>query len=66
MTSRIVPITEEHIPGFRKAVDVVSRERKYLAFLEAPPLKDVRRFVLNNIERGFPQFVALSGETVVG
>ena len=66
MTSRIVPIAEEHIPGFREAVDVVSRERRYLAFLEAPPLDDVRRFVLNNIGRGFPQFVALSGETVVG
>lgn len=66
MTYQIVPIAEEHIPGFREAVDVVSREKKYLAFLEAPPLEHVRRFVLDNIERGFPQFVALSGETVVG
>ena len=66
MTYRIVPIAEEHIPGFRAAVDVVARERKYLAFLEAPPLGDVTRFVLHNIECGYPQFVVLSADTVVG
>jgi ribosomal protein S18 acetylase RimI-like enzyme len=66
MTYRIVPITEEHIPGFRAAVDVVARERRYLAFLEAPPLENVTRFVLNNIEHGYPQFVVVSTGTVVG
>jgi ribosomal protein S18 acetylase RimI-like enzyme len=63
---QIVPIAEEHIPGFRAAVDVVARERKYLAFLEAPPLEDVTRFVRDNIEHGSPQFVVLSAATVVG
>src|SRR5271165_543985 len=66
MTYQIVPIAEAHIGGFRDAVDVVARERKYLAFLEAPPLEDVTRFVVNNIERGFPQFIVSSGDTVVG
>jgi RimJ/RimL family protein N-acetyltransferase len=66
MTYQIVPIAEAHIGGFRDAVDVVARERKYLAFLEAPPLEDVARFVVNNIERGFPQFIVSSGGTVVG
>jgi ribosomal protein S18 acetylase RimI-like enzyme len=63
---QIVPIAEEHISGFRIAVDVVAREKKYLAFLEAPPLEEVTRFVLGNIERGYPQFVVLSDSTVAG
>jgi len=66
MTHQIVPITEEHIASFRTAVDTVARERKYLAFLEAPPLEDVTRFVLNNIEHRYPQFVVVSADTVVG
>jgi len=63
---QIVPIAEQHIPSFRAAVDVVARERKYLAFLEAPPLEEVTRFVLDNIERGYPQFVVLSRRMVAG
>jgi L-amino acid N-acyltransferase YncA len=63
---QIVPIAEEHIPGFRAAVDVVARETKYLAFLEAPPLEDVTRFVLDNIAHGYPQFVVLSAGTAAG
>jgi RimJ/RimL family protein N-acetyltransferase len=66
MTYQIVPITEEHISGFRAAVDAVARERRYLAFLEAPPLENVTRFVLDNIEHGYPQFVVTSADTVVG
>jgi ribosomal protein S18 acetylase RimI-like enzyme len=62
----IVPITENHIPSFRVAVDVVAREKKYLAFLEAPPLEDTTKFVLANIEQRNPQFVVLSGGKVVG
>jgi RimJ/RimL family protein N-acetyltransferase len=59
-------MAQEHISGFRAAVDVVARERKYLAFLEAPPLEDVTRFVLDNIAHGSPQFVVLSAGRVVG
>jgi RimJ/RimL family protein N-acetyltransferase len=66
LTHQIVPIAEAHIAGFHDAVDVVARESKYLAFLEAPPIEDVTRFVRNNIERGYPQFVVVSAGTVVG
>ncbi len=62
----IVRIAEEYIPSFREAVDVVAREKKYLALLEAPPLEDTRRFVLKNIEERHPQFVVLNANTVVG
>ena len=66
MTHRIVPIAQEHIEGFRTAVDRVAREHRFLAFLEAPPLEAVREFVLENIRSGQPQFVAIADDTVVG
>jgi RimJ/RimL family protein N-acetyltransferase len=62
----IVPITQDHTEGFRRALDFVARERRYLAFLEAPPFESARAFVLNNIEHGYPQFVALSAGKVIG
>ena len=62
----IIPIAEDHIPSFRAAVDIVAREKKYLAFLEAPPLEETTKFVLNNIEQKNPQFVVLSDGDVVG
>ena len=62
----IVPIAQGHIDGFHRALDIVARERRYLAFLEAPPIESTRAFVLNNIKHGHPQFVALSACEVVG
>ena len=66
MTHQIVPIAEEYISGFRACIDVVARERKYLAFLEAPPFEETRRFVLRNIEHRYPQFTVVNADTVVG
>jgi RimJ/RimL family protein N-acetyltransferase len=66
MAVEIVPITQEHIEGFHRALDFVARERRYLAFLEAPPLESTRAFVLNNIVQGYPQLVMLSGGEVIG
>ena len=66
MTFRVVPITEAHIDGFRATLDAVARERRYLLFLEAPPPEAVRKFVLENIKKGYPHYVALDSERVVG
>jgi hypothetical protein len=66
MTYQIVPIAKEHISGFHAAIDVVARERRYLAHLGAPPFEETRRFVLGNIEHGYPQFAVVSADTVVG
>jgi ribosomal protein S18 acetylase RimI-like enzyme len=63
---RVVPIAEEHIPGFHAAVDSVARELKYLALLEAPPIESTRAFVMGNIAAGSPQFVAIADGKVVG
>lgn len=66
MTYRILPIAGEHIEGFREVLDTVARERRYLAFLEAPPAAEVAKFVRGNIRRGYPQYVALVDGRVVG
>ena len=51
----IVPIAQDHVESFHRALDIVARERRYLAFLEAPPIESTRAFILNNIEHGYPQ-----------
>lgn len=61
----IEPMRPEYIESFWEALDRVSRERRYLSFLEAPPLERLRTFVLDMIENG-SQFVALDGGKVVG
>jgi len=66
MGIEIVPMQRRHIAGFREVLDAVARERRYLAFLEAPPLARVRRFVLGNLKSGAPQFVAVDDGRVVG
>ncbi len=62
----VAPIALEHIEGYRRAVDIVARERKYLTLLEAFPLAQTREFVLGLIERCDPIFVALANGEVVG
>jgi ribosomal protein S18 acetylase RimI-like enzyme len=62
----IVPLERRHIGGFREVLDAVAREGRYLAMLEAPPIAQVRRFVLSNLRSGAAQFVSLDAERVVG
>jgi ribosomal protein S18 acetylase RimI-like enzyme len=66
MNWQVVPIERRHIAGFREVLDGVARERRYLAFLEAPPLARMRRFVLDGLSCGIAQYVAVDGERVVG
>ena len=63
---RIVPIAEEYIEGFHRCLDSVARERRHLAFVQAPPFESAREFVLSNIANKVPQLVALRGNDVVG
>lgn len=68
MTGEIViePIREDHVEGFREALDIVARERKYLVFLEAPPVEAMLSFVRGNIAAGHPHMVAVADGKVVG
>jgi ribosomal protein S18 acetylase RimI-like enzyme len=60
------PIRNEDAPGLRKVLDEVSRERKYLGRLEAPPEEKFRAFVESIVESGHSQFVAEGDGQIVG
>src|SRR5712664_81152 len=66
MNPEIRPIRSGDIERFREVLDAVAREKRFLSFLEAPPHEQMKAFVLNNIGEGFPQFVALIDDEVVG
>jgi RimJ/RimL family protein N-acetyltransferase len=62
----IVPTAEQYVEGFHAAVDVVARERRYLAFLQAPPLEGSRSFVQSVLGGAGVQVLAIDGDKVVG
>lgn len=66
MNYTIISITAEYIEGFRAAVDSVARERKYLTFLEVPPLEKTIEYVAGNLRNGCPHFLAVSENKVIG
>jgi ribosomal protein S18 acetylase RimI-like enzyme len=66
MSWQVVPIGRRHVAGFREVLDSVARERRYLAYLEAPSAAQVRRFVLNNLRNRVAQFVAVEDDRVLG
>jgi len=66
MTLDVRPIQREHIAGWRGAVEAVAAERIYLGRITLPPHSEETAFPLLHIANGWPMFVALSGEAVVG
>ena len=66
MPYTLAPTTEAHFPGLHRALDIVARERKYLAFLQAPPFEQSLPFYQSIITNDWSQFVALRDEEVVG
>ena len=66
MEVTVHPISEAHAASFRESLDLVARERRYLAMVEAPPLEQVESFVRSNIASDIAQFVALDDQRVVG
>jgi RimJ/RimL family protein N-acetyltransferase len=66
MSIAIAEVREEHIESCHAALDVVAREHKYLAFLEAPPIEASRAFIGTSIAQRHPHCVALEGDRVVG
>ncbi len=59
MNARIVPLSEEHVEGFRAVLDSVAREERYLAMFKAPPLDGVRKFVAESRARRSPTAACL-------
>lgn len=66
MEAQIRTLTEQDIPGYHQCLDVVARERHYLAFLKAPPLEQSEKFALNQLASGSPMLVAVLENEVIG
>jgi hypothetical protein len=62
----IVPIEEIHIDGFHRTLNIVARERRYLAYPEGSPIETTRAFVRDDTKRGFSHLVAISAGKAVG
>jgi len=62
----IQPITEKDFESFHSCLDAVSRERKFLGFVQAPSLDNTRGWLKAGMERGEIRLVALHASQVVG
>ena len=62
----IEPVSAAHFTGLRQALDTVAREKRFLAFTEAPPEDACNAFYTSIIENGWCQQVALLDGAVVG
>ena len=64
---RIEATSLAQIPGYHAALDEVAKERRFLAFLQAPALADSTKFVQWLTAGAGLHYVAItSGDTVVG
>ena len=63
---KIRSIQETDVEAFRSCLDVVARERKYLAMVEAPDPEKIADFIRNNITKGYPHLVAVEDNQIVG
>ena len=66
MTLAIVTPNERYFEGMRQVLDVVAREKKYLAFLQAPPVDETYAFYRNILANDFCQVIAVQDGVVVG
>ena len=62
----IVAVQEKYAASYRDCLDVVAREKKYLAQIRALPLERIAGFVRDSVANDAIQFFALDGERVVG
>jgi ribosomal protein S18 acetylase RimI-like enzyme len=66
MSFVVAPISVENAESLHTCLDVVARERRYLAQTKALPLEKVQEFVGASVINDNVQFVALDGTCVVG
>ncbi len=66
MNPEIVPLAESHFEGVRQALDVVAREKRYLAFTQAPAMEEAYAFYRNILQDDLCLYVALVSGKVVG
>jgi putative acetyltransferase len=66
MNYTICPAEEKHYKEMHNAMDIVACERKYLAFTQAPALEQSVAFYRSLASAGFPHFLAVDGDQVLG
>ena len=66
MNLSIEPVAKQHFEGLRRALDTVAREKRFLAFTEAPPEEDCWAFYAAIVANGWCQRVAILDGVVVG
>lgn len=62
----VVPTQEAHFPSLYTAFDSIARERRYLAFLQAPPKEAAWAFYRHLVDADLCHFVAVHAGQVVG
>lgn len=62
----IAPVAEAHFRGLHRALDIVAREGRYLAFTQAPPWEASLGFYREVIAHDLVQFVAVREGEVLG
>lgn len=66
MNITIEPASLDQADSFWRALDAVARERRYLLFLEAPPIESTREFIAAVSAKGGSQFFAIHEGKVIG
>lgn len=66
MTVAIRPVRPDDAASRNACLDVVARERRYIAFLEAPPVPESAKFIAHLMAHRWPLFVAESAGQIVG
>ena len=63
---QIIALNENYLKSYRNGLDVVARERKYLALEQAPSIEDVQAFFLARKKKNYPHYIALMNDEVIG
>jgi ribosomal protein S18 acetylase RimI-like enzyme len=63
---RFEPLHESHLDRLHVLFDSVCRERRFLAFTEAPPREQSFAYYRNVLDGGHVHFVALEGDALAG
>jgi RimJ/RimL family protein N-acetyltransferase len=66
MDIQILPLGLTHFESLRIALDTVAKEKRYLAFTEAPPPEEAYKFYQNILAKDHSHFVAVLDGKVVG
>lgn len=59
-------ITEADAANYHRCLDVVARERRFIAATQAPEFKKTEKWVHSVLAKGFPYFVAIAEGNVIG